>query len=247
MRRPNSPSSHPRRFYQEAAVAERDGGFEVRLDGRGVKTPAGAPLVLPTEALAGLVCAEWYAQGDAIDAETMPAHRLAVTVIDRTAGAGAALAREVARYAGADVLCYLAEAPQALVEAERAAWTPMLDWARDTLGVTLRQCQGVTLLAQPAEALVRVETLAAELDRFTLAGVAVAAPLFGSAILALALQRGRLDAAAALTLSRFDEAFQEARWGIDAEAAERTARLYAEAELLGRWFRALSKLTGARG
>ena len=45
---------------------------------------------------------------------------------------------------------------------------------------------------------------------------------------------------AAYELSRLDEAFQEEKWGIDAEAAERTARLQGEAVMLERWFRGLA-------
>ena len=56
-----------------------------------------------------------------------------------------------------------------------------------------------------------------------MAGLAHATALFGSAVLALALHRGELDAEAAFELSRLDEAFQQARWGVDEEAAERTA------------------------
>ena len=44
----------------------------------------------------------------------------------------------------------------------------------------------------------------------------------------------------ALELSRVDEIFQEAQWGVDAEAAERTARLRVEAAMLDRWFRGLA-------
>ena len=235
--RPNA--SAPRRVYQSVSIASRDSGFEVRLDGRGVKTPAGAPLVLPSETLAGLVAAEWAAQGETLDYAAMPAHRLAVTVVDRTADAGAVLARAFARYAGSDVLCYFAEAPRALVEAELAAWVPLLDWSRDALGVALHRVSGVAPRPQPPEALERVEAIAAELDPFTQAALAVAAPLFGSALLALAVQRGRLDARTALALSRVDETFQEQRWGVDAEAAARTAELMAEADRLGRWFAAI--------
>ena len=53
------------------------------------------------------------------------------------------------------------------------------------------------------------------------------------------VQRGRLTGAEAFALSRLDEAFQEERWGVDAEAAERTQRLAEEAAMLERWFAAL--------
>jgi chaperone required for assembly of F1-ATPase len=67
----------------------------------------------------------------------------------------------------------------------------------------------------------------------------MAVPLLGSAVLGIALMRGMLSGEEAFDLSRLDEAFQESRWGVDAEAAERTAARRAEAVLLERWFRAL--------
>ncbi len=247
--RPSSYSSNdrPRRFYKQVEVAAREGNFTLLLDGRGAKTPAGAPLRVPTRALAELVAAEWDAQGEQIDLSAMPANRLAATVIDRTASAGAAVAAEVARYAGSDVLCYFAEAPATLVEAQVARWGPLLDWARDALAVELHRGTGVVPRSQPPEALARVEALVAALDPFTQAGVAFATPLFGSAILALALQRGQLHADAVFDLSRLEEAYQEGRWGVDAEAADRTARQRAEARMVGHWFAALELQTPESG
>jgi chaperone required for assembly of F1-ATPase len=234
----SSTSDRPRRFYKVVRAAPRDGGYTVLLDGRGARTPAGAPLVVPTQALADLLAAEWDVQAEQINLSAMPANRLASTVIDRTAAAGAAVAAEVARYAGSDVICYFAEAPSTLVEAQVARWGPLLDWARDALGVELHHVAGVIPRTQPAEA-------------FTQAGVAFATPLFGSAILALALQRGQLHADAAFDLSRLEQAYQEARWGVDAEAVERTAGQREEARMVGRWFEALilsdDAGAGARG
>ena len=57
--------------------------------------------------------------------------------------------------------------------------------------------------------------------------------------MALALERGRIGGEEAFDLSRLDEAYQEEQWGVDAEAAARTARLRAEADTLERWFRSL--------
>jgi chaperone required for assembly of F1-ATPase len=81
--------------------------------------------------------------------------------------------------------------------------------------------------------------MAAQLDDFSLAGLAFGASLFGSAVLALALQTGRLSGREAFDLSRLDQAFQEERWGIDDEAAARTDWMQQEALLLERWFLAL--------
>ncbi|HEX6866955.1 MAG TPA: ATP12 family protein [Caulobacteraceae bacterium] len=233
------PGELPRRFYKVADVAAEAGGYAVRLDGRTPRSPAGKPLVLPTQALAALAAGEWAAQGEHLRTDTMPATRLANTALDRVSQARAEVAGEVARYAGSELLCYRAGEPLALVERQARDWQPLLDWAADELGVALEAVEGIVHCEQPAASLARVEALAGELDDFTLAGLAHATALFGSAVLGLALQRGRLGGEAAFALSRLDEAFQEELWGVDAEAAERTERLAAEAVMLERWFAAL--------
>jgi chaperone required for assembly of F1-ATPase len=78
------------------------------------------------------------------------------------------------------------------------------------------------------------------MDDFALAALALAAQIFGSAILALALARGRIGGAEAFAASQIDEAFQAGQWGEDAEAAARARNLEKEAEMLQAWFAALA-------
>lgn len=228
-----------KRFWTGVDVSEGEGGWSVLLDGRAPRTPAHAKLILPTQAAARLVADEWAAQGEFIDPATMPATRLASTAIDRVGQVREAVADEIAAYAGSDLLCYLAEAPGSLVQQQAREWTPWRDWAGRELGVTLEPAEGIVHRAQDPAAVARVKALALELDVFALTGLATAVPLLGSAVLALAVQRGALTGEAAFDLSRLDEAFQEGRWGVDEENAARTAARRAEAVLLDRWFRVL--------
>ena len=80
-------------------------------------------------------------------------------------------------------------------------------------------------------------------DDFTLAGLAFAASLFGSAILALALHARRIDAGDAIAAARLDDLFQEERWGVDVETIGRTEALITDAIMLEAWFRGLASLT----
>lgn len=229
-----------KRFWKAVTVEAGDDGWRVLLDGRSPKTPAGASLVLPTQASAQLVADEWAAQGEFIDPATMPATRLAATAIDRVSQAREPVAEEIAAYAGSDALCYLADAPTGLMGAQARQWTPWRDWAATELGVRLEPTEGILHREQSPEAIGRVRELALALDDFSLTGLATAVPLLGSAILGLAVQRGALTGDAAFELSRLDEAWQQQQWGVDGEAAVRTASRRAEAELLGVWFQALS-------
>ena len=229
----------PRRFYTDVRVAPEAGGFAVRLDGRSPRSPAGAPLAAPAAALAEAIAGEWRDQREEIDLSAMPLTRLAYTALDRGAPARDALAGEVARYAGSDALIYFADDQPTLAAEQAQAWGPWLDWARDALGVRLARAEGIMPRPQPAQSLARARALALEADDFALTGLAYAAALFGSAVLAFALARGALEADAAHDLARLEQAFQERRWGEDAEAAARTAGRLEEARAAGRWFAAL--------
>ena len=232
-------AQRPKRFYKSAEAGSVDDGFGVLLDGRPVRTPAGVRMLLPTPALADLVAGEWAAQAEHIVIDDMPAARLAFTAIDRAPQARDEVAAEIARHAGSDVLCYFADGPDLLVEREAAQWTPMLDWARQDLGLELIRVAGLMHRPQPPATLGRATALALELGDFELTGLVNAAGLLGSAVLAFAVHRGRLSGDEAFDLSRLDEAFQEERWGLDEDAAVRTARLRHEAVVLDRWFQAL--------
>lgn len=228
-----------RRFWTVATVEARDGGWAVLLDGRAPKTPAGAPLVLSTRAAAVMCQREWAAQGEFLEPATLFATRLAATAIDRIGAAREAVADEIAAYAGSDLLCYLADSPMALVERQAREWAPWREWAAREQGLVLHPVEGVIHRPQPPESLARVKELALTLDDFALAGLAMATPLFGSAVLGLAVLRGALSGEDALALSRLDEAFQEEQWGVDDEAAVRTEARRHDAALLDHWFRAL--------
>lgn len=228
-----------RRFWETVSVEPDGRGWAVRLDGKLPRTPAGHSLVLPSVSSAQMVAAEWAAQGEHLDPATMPATRLAYTAIDRVREAREPVADEIASYAGSDALCYPAEEPLSLAERQEREWAPWLKWASE-LGVALQPATGIIHRAQPEPSLAKVKAMALDLDDYALTGLAAATPLFGSAVLALALQRGALSGEAAFDLSRLDEDFQEQRWGVDEEAAERTASRREEAVMLERWFKALA-------
>lgn len=228
----------PKRFYTDVSVAPVQSGWTVLLDARALRSQAGQPFILPTLGLAETIAAEWRAQVERIDLATMFNTRQAYGVLDRPDDAAAPLADQVARYAETDLVCYLAEGPAALLERQEAAWAPLREWA-EGLGVVLKPSVGIMPKAQPPASIEAIRTHALSLDRFRLAGLVHGVALFGSAILGLAVERGRLTAAEAYELSRVDEAYQASHWGEDAEAVSRTTSARAEARALDQWFAAL--------
>ena len=238
------PGEKPRRFYKAVEVVEvpkaEGGGFAVQLDGRNLRGPRGGRVALPTRALAAQVAEEWAGQGEHLEIAGMHATRLANTAIDSVPLAREATAQSVADYASADLVCYFAEAPQGLVERQMRGWSPVLERIEAEAGLSFVRAAGIVHRDQPQETLAGVKALALAQDDFGLTGLAFGTALFGSVILAIALQRGWLSGEQAFELSRIDERWQEDQWGVDAEAAERTARLHGEAVMLERWFRGLA-------
>lgn len=235
---PEPEDQRPKRFYETVAVDAADGGYAVLLDGRSVKTPAKKSVILPTRAYAELVAGEWEAQGERIDAPSMPATRLAFVTLDHMEAAREMTVAEVTKYASTDLLCFRAPDPADLVAAQAAAWDPLLAWAEETLGAHLVPATGVLPIDQDPVALQAIHGHAAALDVWQLTVLAHATAVCGSAVLGLALLKGRIDGAQAFALSTLDEHYQAGQWGEDAEAAARLAGLKAELETVARVVRA---------
>ncbi|THD42058.1 MAG: ATPase, partial [Bradyrhizobium sp.] len=220
------------RFYQHASVeAASGGGFALRLDGREARTPGKRALRLSNRALAELIAAEWEAQGATIDPATMPATRLANSAIDGVAEAMEETRAEVARYAGADLVCYRAGAPEALTHLQAAAFDPVIAWAEGALGVRFVCSASLAHVAQPQASLDAVRAAIDAFDSpFALAGLHVMTSLTGSALLALLVARGALSPADAWRVAHVDEDFQIAAWGADEEASARRATRWRDFE-----------------
>lgn len=205
-----------RRFWKQATAAPGGG---VVLDGRPLRTPARAELIAPTLALAEAIAAEWNAAGDTVDPRAMPLTGLANAAIDRIAPDLRAFAAPLAAYAEADVIAYRADHPPALVAAEAAAWDPWVEWARRRLDIGLVVTAGVVHAPQPPGTAARVAATLETLGPFRLAAADPLVRISGSAVLALAVLLGELDADGAFDAGHADELWQITQWGEDDEAA----------------------------
>jgi chaperone required for assembly of F1-ATPase len=216
-----------RRFYKNAHVDQHDGGFAVRLDGRAVRTPARRILAAPTRTLADALAAEWNAQEDVIDPQSMALTRLANSVLDGVVDAPAAVKAEVEKYLASDLVVYRAGGPQGLVARQAQAWDPLVDWARASLGAGFVLAEGIGFVAQPEPALAAAGA-AIPHDPWRLGALSAITTLTGSALIGLAVLRGRLSAAEAWTAAHVDEDWNMDTWGRDAGALERRALRFAE-------------------
>lgn len=208
-----------KRFWKAAVVEPAEGGFAVTLDGRPLKTPARAPLIVPTRALAQRIAAEWDAQGEQVDPETLPATRAANAAIDKVRGQFHEVAGLITAYGETDLLCYRAETPAELAARQAAAWDPLLGWVRGRWGVELVVTQGVMPRPQPPQAIAVLGQHVGSFSAFHLTAFHDLVAMSGSLVIGLAATEGYAPVADLWRLSRIDEDWQIEQWGEDDEAS----------------------------
>jgi chaperone required for assembly of F1-ATPase len=214
----------PKRFYENAAVEEREEGLVLTLDGRMARTPGRKPLAFPNRALGEAVAQEWQAQVEVINPALMPLTRICNSAIDGVAEQAEAVADEIVKYAGSDLVCYRAGEPERLVAAQAQHWDPILAVERERYGTRFLLSEGIVFVEQPETAIAGIRArVAQERDPFRLAALNVMTTLTGSALIALATADGALGADAAWEAAHLDEIVQESIWGEDADAIRRRA------------------------
>lgn len=234
-----------KRFYKDTGVDEGEGGFRVLLDGKPMRTPAKAILVVPTRALAEAIAAEWAAVPERVEinAAHLPLTRLAATGIDRVMSRRADVIADTAKYAGSDLLCYRATAPDSLVKLQLELWQPLLEWAAERHGAGLLTADGIGFVDQPEEAKARLQEAVSAHGDLALSGLYNLTHTTGSVVIALAVSEGRLDAAAAFAAAQMDELYQVDRWGDDPIAEKQREGVRRDIEACARF---LSLLENAR-
>jgi chaperone required for assembly of F1-ATPase len=207
-----------KRFWREVTVRDIDGGFGIALDGRPVKTPARAELVVPNPAVADAIAGEWRDCREDVDPRAMPFTGLANAAIDSVGADPERFASGLAKYAEADLTCYRAEGPDALVQRQAESWDVLLDWARRRYDVDFKCCSGIMHVAQPDDTIAKLAHAVAILDPFRLAGLSPIVSIGGSLVAGLAVLEQALPADSAWEAVSLDDRWQAEQWGADDEA-----------------------------
>lgn len=222
-----------KRFYKLVSVARQPGGFAICLDGKSVKTPAGAALLAPTEALADAVMKEWMAQVEKIDPETMPLTQILSTRIDRVGAERPAMTAALLKYLDTDLLCYRAEEEE-VAKKQAALWDSPLQWFTGKFGA-LETTSALKALRQPAPVHGAVATYVAALDDDRFAILQLVTALSGSLILGLAFAEGetgpnQVFAAAHVEESHKGEIYNEKLYGLAPHEERRRAAMRRDLE-----------------
>lgn len=225
-----------KRFYQQVTQA----GCELRLDEKQLLTPGKRVFKAPTAALAEAVAEEWRAQVKEIKPDSMPLTQLAFTAQDLLEQSPEATRADVTAFAAHDLICYWAEAPQALVARQEKLWRPLLAWVAERYDAPLVTTTGVVTIQQPPQSLKTLARRVASFDAWHLAALMQATQISGSLVIALALMEGELTLETAFEAAELDASFQMERWGEDAEAQQRRHKLLAEIAAASRFVQLLA-------
>ena len=217
-----------KKFWKEVSTAQTDDGWQVRLDGRGIRTQRGGQQIVPTERAAELLADEWRAQGEKVDAKSFVFRDLADFAIDMVRPDRDGIIAKLLSFANTDTLCYRAAPGEPLFERQEQVWEPLVCTFEDRHKVQLQRVSGIMAIDQGETTLSTLRQRLEGEDDFTLAALTTLASIAASLVVPLAVLDSDGEWSALFAAANAEEGWQAELWGWDAEAeAVRKMRLEA--------------------
>ena len=143
-----------KRFYKDVSVDEVDGGWQVSLDGRAIRTQGSKqPQIVPSRVLANALASEWQDQGDKIDPGLFLFRDHADFAIDIVRADRDAAIDKLIGYAETDTLCYRADPEDALYRHQQDRWEPLVEHLENRFGMRFQRVSGIVHRPQAEETL----------------------------------------------------------------------------------------------
>ncbi|XP_056286041.1 ATP synthase mitochondrial F1 complex assembly factor 2 [Pseudoliparis swirei] len=210
----SSATAERKRFYQDVSLSQGEGGYEISLDQRKLKTPGGKLFIVPNEALAIAVATEWDAQKDTLKFYTMHLSTLCNTALDNpTQRNKEQMISAALKFLETDTVCYRVDEPHGLVELQKKEWDPVLHWMENRYNVTIGSSSSI-LGPEIPEA--TKETFRQHLNSYSfwsLTGLEYVITQLKSVVLSMGMIDRHLTVEQAVLLSRLEEEYQIQHWG----------------------------------
>lgn len=210
-----------KRFWKEVSVEAVDGGWQVALDGRRIRTQGGAAQVVPAHGLAQALADEWRAQGEKVDPAGFPLRDMADYAIDQVMADAAPTIAKLLQFAETDTLCYRADPDEPLWHRQKDVWEPLLGATEAREGVAFERISGVGYRAHPGTTRETLHARLKERDPFALAALHTLASLGASLCVALEAEAGTDTPETLYAAANLEEDWQAEQWGWDPAARER--------------------------
>lgn len=213
-----------KRFYKQVSCQAEEGGWQVALDGRAIKTVKGSAQIVPSEALAKAMAAEWDAQGDTIDPKTMPLRDMADYTIDMVAPDTQTLIDKTVSYGDTDTLLYRADPDEPLYARQQEVWEPIVSRFEADHGIAFTRISGIIHRPQSEDTLATLRAVLEGQSPFALTAIEMMTHLAASLITGLSAADVEADALALWEAASLEEEWQAQEWGRDEEAEDRRAK-----------------------
>ncbi|XP_042293759.1 ATP synthase mitochondrial F1 complex assembly factor 2 [Sceloporus undulatus] len=209
-----TPQPERKRFYQNVTISQGEGGFEISLDHRKLKTPQAKVFTVPSETLALAVANEWDAQQETIKPYTMHLTTLCNTALDNPSQRTKdQIIRAAVKFLETDTICYRVEEPPALVELQKNEWDPVIEWAEKRYNVVIGSSTSIMGPSIPQSTRDVFVSHLASYNFWALQGIEYMITQLKSLILSMGLLDKHLTVEQAVLLSRLEEEYQIQRWG----------------------------------
>ncbi|KAL8623454.1 hypothetical protein ACOMHN_061967 [Nucella lapillus] len=203
-----------KKFYRNASIATADGWYEINLDKRKLRTPAGSLFRVPNEALALAVATEWNSQEKTVKRHAMHLTKLSNTAIDNPLQKTRhGLTEYVVSILENDTVFYRGHEPEELKKLQTEEWDPILEWANERYNLTLESTYGLSIpvITNESKDIIRRHLLS--YSDWALFGFENAIDTLRSLLLVMAVMDRHITVERAVQLASLESYFQERCWG----------------------------------
>ncbi|XP_017134444.1 ATP synthase mitochondrial F1 complex assembly factor 2 [Drosophila elegans] len=207
-------ASPPKRFYKKTSVLSGDGGYEVVLDHRKLKTPKGSPFVVRSEPLAIAVATEFDAQKEHIERSRMHLSALCFTAIDNPNQLSKLdMVNYLLNFIATDTVLFQYDDETDLQDLQVNEWDPVIAWFNQRFETNLQKTMDITPPQVSEQDKMRIAKHLQSYSLETLHGFIFAVDTLKSIILACAVIEQMLTVEKAVALARLEEEYQLKFWG----------------------------------
>ncbi|XP_068610679.1 ATP synthase mitochondrial F1 complex assembly factor 2 [Brachionichthys hirsutus] len=211
----STATTERKRFYKDVSISQGEAGlFEINLDRKKLKTPAGKLFTVPNEALAVAVATEWDAQRDTLKFYTMHLTTLCYTALDNPSQRNKDQTINAAlKFLETDTVCYRVDEPYGLVDLQKNEWDPVLQWIENRYNVTIGSSSSILGPEIPEATKDAFRQHLHSYNLWSLTGLEYVIAQLKSIVLSMGLIDRYLSVEQAVLLSRLEEEYQIRCWG----------------------------------
>ncbi|XP_032781806.2 ATP synthase mitochondrial F1 complex assembly factor 2 [Daphnia magna] len=203
-----------KRFYKKVSTVQSNKDFEIVLDNKKLKTPAGSIFRVSSEPLALAVANEWDAQEEKILVSSMHITSLVNTILDNPNKLlKQDIISHILTYLENDTLLCREEGNLEWSSEQTKKWDPLVEWFNKRYGVTVEPSSAITGPNLPIHARQALQKYLHSHDFWTLNGLVFAVESVKSLILALACVDRHLSVEEGVRLAALETEFQTRQWG----------------------------------